>query len=287
MVQGSCFCGAVRYEVLGPFRDMTSCHCSMCRKHHGSAFATYVSAPLGGFRWLAESERSLLRYASSARRQRTSCGRCGSPVPEVLPEETLVQLPAGPLEGELGVRPEAHIFVGSKAPWYTIGDGAPQFAEYPPGRGSPVVERTRKPSRPGVTEGSCLCGAVAYEARGAALFMQNCHCQRCRRARGAAHASNIFYAMDQFRWQQGEERLREYKLPEARFHTTSFCADCAGGAPRISRERALVVIPAGSLDTDPPLTPQRHIFTDYKASWFDITDELPQFAEGPAAVPAR
>jgi hypothetical protein len=284
MVEGACFCGAVRYEVAGPFRDMTSCHCSMCRKHHGSAFATYVSAPLGGFRWLAGAE-ALLRYQSSPQGQRTSCRRCGSPLPELLPEGALVQLPAGPLEGELGLRPQSHIFVGSKASWYTITDELPQYEEYPPGMSSPVVERARKPSHADVAEGSCLCGAIAYEARGPALFMQNCHCQRCRRARGAAHASNIFYRMDQFQWMRGQELLREYKLPEARFYTTSFCSQCGAGLPRVSRERELVVIPAGGLDTDPPLSPQRHIFTHYKAPWFEITDATPQFAEAPPAAP--
>ena len=50
MVTGSCFCGTVRYEVSGPFESMVNCHCSMCRKHHGAGFATYVSAPLKRFR---------------------------------------------------------------------------------------------------------------------------------------------------------------------------------------------------------------------------------------------
>ena len=75
--------------------------------------------------------------------------------------------------------------------------------------------------------------------------------------------------------------MAEYKLPEARFYTAAFCRDCAGSLPKVAPERGLVVIPAGSLDTDPPMRPQRHIFTGYKASWFDITDTLPQFADAP------
>ena len=53
MVTGSCFCGTVKYEASGPFNQMMSCHCSMCRKHHGSAFATYVSSSSDSFRWTA------------------------------------------------------------------------------------------------------------------------------------------------------------------------------------------------------------------------------------------
>lgn len=280
MVEGSCVCGTVRYAVDGPFNSMMSCHCSMCRKQHGSAFATYVSAPLDSFRWIS-GEDAILKYQSSAQGVRSCCGVCGSPVPMTLPSYSLALLPAGPLEGDLGIQPQAHVFVGSKAPWYTITDDLPQHEEFPPEFAAPGVQRPKVEPRPGITAGSCLCGAVAFEATGEPLFMQSCHCMRCRRARGAAHGTNIFYKVPQFRWTRGAELVAEYKLPEARFHTVAFCRQCGGALPKVSSERGVVVTPAGSLDTDPTLRPQRHIFTNYKASWFHITDSLPQFAEGP------
>jgi hypothetical protein len=280
MITGSCFCGTVRYEVSGPFQHMISCHCSMCRKHHGAPFATYVSAPLENFRWVAGTD-ALLKFKSSQQGERTSCKVCGSTVPMILEAYSLALLPAGPLEGDLGIKPQAHLFVGSKAPWYTITDNLPQHEEFPPGMGSAPVERPKVQPRPGVTEGSCLCGAVAYEAQGQAQFMQNCHCQRCRRARGAAHNTNIFYKIDQFRWLRGQDRVAEYKLPEARFYTTAFCTQCGGAAAKVSAERGLAIIPAACLDTEPPMQPQRHIFTRYKAAWFEITDSIPQFSEAP------
>jgi hypothetical protein len=284
MVEGTCFCGTVHYEVSGPFGQMLSCHCSMCRKHHGAAFATYVSAPMDGFRWLRGAD-ALLEYPSSPQWTRNSCRVCGSTVPMMIPDANTALLPAGPLQGDLGLKPQAHVFVGSKAPWYTITDDLPQHTEYPPGYDAPVFQRPRVEPRPGVTEGSCLCGAVAYEAAGEPLFMQSCHCTRCRRARAAAYGTNIFYKAGQFRWTRGEEWVAEYKLPEARFYTVAFCRQCGGGLPRVSLERGIAVIPAGSLDTDPPLRPQRHIFTNYKASWFEISDSLPRFAEGPPPPP--
>jgi hypothetical protein len=286
MVTGSCFCGTVSYEASGPFNQMMSCHCSMCRKHHGSAFATYVSGPIGNFRWLS-GEDSVLRYKSSEAGSRDSCKVCGSAVPLMMANYGLAVLPAGPLEGDLGIAPQAHIFVGSKAPWYTITDLLPQHQEYPPEYAMPGLQRPTVEARPGITEGSCLCGAVAYEVEGQPMLMQSCHCQRCRRARGAAHGTNIFYKADQFRWMRGEALLDEYKLPEARFYTTSFCRQCGGAMPRISKERGIVVIPAGSLDTDPPTRPQWHVFTSYKAPWFEITDSLPQFPEMPPPPPSR
>ena len=131
----------------------------------------------------------------------------------------------------------------------------------------PGVQRPQVEARPGITEGSCLCGAVAYEVEGEPMLMQSCHCSRCRRARGAAHGTNIFFKSEQFRWTRGENLLDEYKLPEARFYTTSFCRQCGAAMPRISKERGVVVIPGGSLDTDPPMRPQWHIFTGSKAPY--------------------
>ena len=103
MINGSCLCGTVRYEVSGPFNSMMSCHCSMCRKHHGSPFATYVSAPLAGFRWIS-GEDALLNYQSSSQGARSSCRVCGSTVPIMLASHGLALLPAGPLEGDIAAQ---------------------------------------------------------------------------------------------------------------------------------------------------------------------------------------
>jgi hypothetical protein len=280
MVKGSCLCETVRYDASGPFDMMMSCHCSRCRKHHGSAFATFVSTPLASFRWLA-GEDAIVSYASSPQGIRNSCGICGSVLPLPMPSHGLAFLPAGPLEGDLGITPQCHVFVGSKAPWYTITDTLPQHEEYPPEFGASGLPSPQVEARPGITQGSCLCGDIAYEAEGEPMSMQNCHCSRCRRARSAAHGTNIFYKASQFRWTRGEELLVAYKVPEAKFYTVSFCRHCGGSMPRVSPERGVAVIPAGSLDTDPSMRPQRHIFTNYKAPWFEITDSAPQFPEGP------
>ena len=53
MANGTCLCGDIRFRLDGPFQWMMHCHCSRCRKHHGSAFATFVGAPAAGFEWLA------------------------------------------------------------------------------------------------------------------------------------------------------------------------------------------------------------------------------------------
>ncbi len=276
MAKGRCLCGALTYELDGPFGAMIHCHCSMCRKHHGTGFATFVVAPVAGFRWTSGEDRHA-RYQSSAKGYRTFCRSCGSAGPSTMPELGIAVAPAAALEGELGIKPQSHIFVGSKASWDTIADELPQFDTYPPGFGGEGVARPVVTSRPGIAEGSCLCGAIGFEITGAPLRMMNCHCSRCRLGRAAAHATNLFYKLDQFRWVRGASLATEYKVPDARFHAAAFCSRCGGKVPRPSVERGAVVVPAGSLDTDPGMRAQAHIFVADKAPWFDIAGPLPQF----------
>lgn len=132
MVKGSCLCGGVQYEIDGEISLMANCHCSMCRKHHGAPFATFVSADSSGFRW-AKGEDLLVRYQSSPGHTRAFCRVCGSSLPDPDPGAASFFLPAGTLDDDPGTRPAAHIFVASKAPWVEISDQLPQFDEYPPG----------------------------------------------------------------------------------------------------------------------------------------------------------
>jgi hypothetical protein len=282
MTHGVCLCGTVQYELAGPFHTMLHCHCSMCRKHHGASFATFVAAPHAGFRWLSGKE-SVAAYRSSAQGERCYCRRCGSIAPTLIPDADLAIAPAGNLEGEPGIRPQMHAFVGSKAPFYEITDSLPQHEAAPPGVGMGApVERPRVEARDGVVDGSCLCGAVAYELR-KPQRIYHCHCWRCRRGRSAAHATNLFVGIADFEFTRGEELVAQYKVPEARFFTVAFCTRCGGGAPRLSRERGFVSIPAGTLDTDPGIRPQAHIYVASKAPWFEITGDVPQYAEMPPA----
>jgi hypothetical protein len=128
VAHGACLCGTVRYELDGPFEVMSHCHCSMCRKHHGAAFATFVTVPLPGFRWVS-GEDAISTYQSSAYGKRTFCSKCGSVTPVVEHDTGLVFCPAGNLDGELGIQAQSHRFVGSKAAWHTITDTLPQHEE--------------------------------------------------------------------------------------------------------------------------------------------------------------
>jgi DNA-binding transcriptional regulator YbjK len=128
VAKGSCLCGSVQYELDGPFEVMSHCHCSMCRKHHGAAFATFVTVPLSSFRWVA-GEDALSTYQSSAYGKRTFCSKCGSVMPVVEADTGIAFCPAGNLDGELGIQPQSPRFVGSQASWHTITDTLPQHEE--------------------------------------------------------------------------------------------------------------------------------------------------------------
>ncbi len=276
MAQGQCLCGELRYELDGPYSFLGHCHCSMCRKHHGSLFATFAGAAASGFRWLA-GESSVGRYRSSEQSQRGFCPGCGSVAPLVAGD--LAIAPAGNLDGDIGIRPQMHIFVASKAPWYEITDDLPRHAEYPPEFGASAVDRPSVAPQAGVAQGSCLCGGVAFEVDGQPDGFRHCHCQRCRRARSAAHASNIFVDAERLRFVRGEDLLVWYPLPGANRFGSSFCGSCGSAMPRKAADRPYAVIPAGSLDTDPGLRPTAHIFVVSKAPWFEITGELAQYPE--------
>ncbi len=134
MVKGSCLCGGVQYEIDGDVELMANCHCSMCRKHHGAPFVTYVGVNTSQFRWV-KGEDLVGDYESSPHLHRGFCRICGSNLPIPIPGVERLFIPAGTLDDDPGARPQAHIFVASKAPWVEITDDLPQFDEYPPGFG--------------------------------------------------------------------------------------------------------------------------------------------------------
>jgi hypothetical protein len=268
----------VAWECGGEFELMTHCHCSMCRKSHGAAFGTYVGAPAAGFRWLG-GEKEIVRYESSPGFHRPFCARCGSVVAGD-PGGDRVFMPAGCLDGDPAVRPLAHIFAASKAPWYEIRDDLRRFDAYPPGFDAAEVKRPAEPEQEeDRIRGSCLCGAVTYQLEGRLSLMVNCHCSRCRKARSAAHATNLFAHSDALRWLRGEDLVHRFKLPGAERFTNCFCQVCSSILPRVDQARGLAIVPAGTLDGDPGARERFHIFTGSKAPWYEISDDLPRFEE--------
>lgn len=129
MICGSCLCGEVVWQLDGAISLINYCHCSMCRKVHGAPFGAFAHGSASAFAWV-HGAGSVSRYESSPNVFRCFCRICGSSVSVV--EDDDVCIPVGSIDGDPGVRPSVHIFVGSKAPWYDITDGLPRFVRFPP-----------------------------------------------------------------------------------------------------------------------------------------------------------
>lgn len=132
LLTGKCMCGAVEYSVDDAFEYAMNCHCSNCRRTTGSAFK-----PIAGIRrerfQLVKGAEAMLIYGNPDETHDVHCGICGSLVYSVVREGAYAHVPMGTLMDAPSIRPTAHIFVGSKAPWYEITDDLPQYREFPEG----------------------------------------------------------------------------------------------------------------------------------------------------------
>ena len=125
--------------------------------------------------------------------------------------------------------------------------------------------------------GSCLCGSVKFEVTPPFAAFRYCHCSRCQKASGAAHAANAFLPATQFKWLDGEALTRRFNLPGAKRFAVAFCTQCGTRVPHKTGDNML--IPAGLLDGDPGARPEKSIFWKSKAAWYVSPQEIPKLDE--------
>ena len=129
MNSGGCACGAVRYEIAGELKKVTFCHCSKCRRWHGHVGA-YTACDRAVFRLV--EDRGLRWYALSSTVRRGFCGECGSSLLWDEDGHATMSICAGTLDAPTGLRPKAHIFVGSRGDYHDVpDDGLLRFDAYP------------------------------------------------------------------------------------------------------------------------------------------------------------
>jgi catechol 2,3-dioxygenase-like lactoylglutathione lyase family enzyme len=133
VMRGSCACGAVRYQLVGPTDSCSHCHCASCRRASGAAFVTWTSVPAERFALLA-GESALRWRASSSAIQWGFCGACGSTLfyravaaghPEA-PRLDAVYVTVATLDDPLDCAPDAHYSAEERVVWLHLGDGLPQ-----------------------------------------------------------------------------------------------------------------------------------------------------------------
>lgn len=127
----------------------------------------------------------------------------------------------------------------------------------------------------------CLCGGVEIEITGELGPLVYCHCTRCQRASGSAFSANCNVRKRYWVWRSGEDLVREFDSSPGVWR--AFCSRC--GSPVYSRWAAdpdVLRLRLGLLDDDPGRRPLAHFNTAWKAPWYEILDDLPRHAEGPA-----
>jgi hypothetical protein len=123
--------------------------------------------------------------------------------------------------------------------------------------------------------GSCLCGAVRFEVAGDFERFYLCHCEYCRKDSGSAHAANLFSSSANLKWVSGQDKVTRFNLPSTQ-HSRSFCSICGSALPDVQMNGGLLVVPAGSLDSEVTTRPSAHIFVSSSASWDNRLEAAPR-----------
>lgn len=129
-----------------------------------------------------------------------------------------------------------------------------------------------------IHRGSCMCGQIRYEIHGELTGVLNCHCSTCRKAHGAAFRTRASVKVKDFVWISGEHLLTHYESNPSEYRT--FCSVCGSNlVTKFKNNPEEYGFPLGTLDTDPGVKAECHVWVSDKAPWYEIRDDLPQYAE--------
>jgi hypothetical protein len=129
---GSCLCGAVRFEIAGEFERFYLCHCEYCRKDTGSAHGANLFSSSAALQWLAGADQVRQFNLPGTRHSKSFCQTCGAALPMIEAGGGWLAVPAGSLTTSIPIRPDAHIFVSSRAHWDDALETLPSFERLPP-----------------------------------------------------------------------------------------------------------------------------------------------------------
>ncbi|HEY5645239.1 MAG TPA: GFA family protein [Pseudomonadales bacterium] len=137
--------------------------------------------------------------------------------------------------------------------------------------------------------GSCLCGRVRFEVRRLTGPFELCHCSRCRKVTGSAFAATVGAQAEDFRYLSGESDIGYCELPVRETppaYALSFCRRCGSALPT-PPSSGFFEIPAGLLEDDPGIRPDKHIYVECGAPWWSARDALPRFTAVEIAAERR
>jgi hypothetical protein len=128
---GSCLCRTVAFEVMGDFEHFYLCHCAHCRKDTGSAHAANLFSGAAVLTWNSGQDKITRFTLPATQHSRAFCSICGSALPSMQMNGALLVVPAGSLDGDVSIRPDAHLFVSSRADWDRGLESIPTFERLP------------------------------------------------------------------------------------------------------------------------------------------------------------
>lgn len=134
MYQGSCLCGAIRVELVGVITDIIHCHCSLCRKNSGTAYATNGFINTSEFK-VVDPQNKLGFYEMKPGKKRHFCTVCASPIfSSNADNPSKLRIRLGILDSAITERPLSHNFVSSKACWDDLDAQLPRYDGHEPSR---------------------------------------------------------------------------------------------------------------------------------------------------------
>ncbi len=134
MYLGKCLCGEVAVTVQGGISDIIHCHCSLCRKNSGSAYATNGFINADDFT-ITKGQANLTSFSFKPGRYRHFCSTCGSPVYSSNDEDpSRLRVRLGIFDSAIKEKPISHNFVSSRANWEDLDADLPRYDGLEPSR---------------------------------------------------------------------------------------------------------------------------------------------------------
>ncbi len=125
--RGSCFCGAIRFEVRPPTAFCAHCHCTMCQRSNAAGYVTWIGVDKAQFQMTAGSDE-LTTYASSEHGTRSFCRICGSSIfCEISEHPDQIDITLASFLDPIDREPQLHIYFSDRAPWVSVDDKLPRL----------------------------------------------------------------------------------------------------------------------------------------------------------------
>lgn len=128
---GSCLCGEVKFEIVGNFEAFYLCHCKYCQKDTGSAHAANLFSSKAKISWVNGTDNVNTYVLPKTRHAKSYCRICGSALPNLQSNGTLLVVPAGSLDTRLEMKPSAHLYCSSRAFWDSKLEEIKKFDQLP------------------------------------------------------------------------------------------------------------------------------------------------------------